>query len=572
MCGIAGVLGSSGAAPNAVREMLSCLQDRGPDATAVKPIGDGAIGHSRLSIVDLRAVSNQPFESADGRYSLVFNGEIYNYRELRRELQGSYGFRTASDTEVLLAAYIHWGPAALERLQGMFAFAIWDQREQSLFAARDRFGVKPFFYSEYGGLFSFASEIKALWAAGVPREANERTWAAYLSQGMYRVGGEAFWRHVLELPAGCLLRVRDGRVSTERWYSLEERVQGLIETTCALNDEEILDQAEALLLESVRLRLHADVPVSINLSGGMDSSLLLALTLRHGAEHVTAFSFYTGDERYDELPWVEQMLESTGIPLTTVLLSAEDVPALAATVALKQDEPFGGIPTLAYADLFQAARSEGRLVLLDGQGLDESWAGYDYYQSPSRAPIVQGTTSSAVRPDCLSPELLALAPERSVPKPFDDALRNVQWRDLMVTKLPRALRFNDRVSMAASTELREPFLHHQLVELGLAARADHKIRDGVSKWTPRTIASRLLPESVALAPKRPVQTPQREWFRGELRHWASDTVDRLFESSVAGWFDEAKTRGELQRYFDQGGDNSFYIWQWINTALLFDGI
>ncbi len=194
MCGIAGVLGSSGAAPNAVREMLSCLQDRGPDATAVKPIGDGAIGHSRLSIVDLRAVSNQPFESADGRYSLVFNGEIYNYRELRRELQGSYGFRTASDTEVLLAAYIHWGPAALERLQGMFAFAIWDQREQSLFAARDRFGVKPFFYSEYGGLFSFASEIKALWAAGVPREANERTWAAYLSQGMYRVGGEAFWR------------------------------------------------------------------------------------------------------------------------------------------------------------------------------------------------------------------------------------------------------------------------------------------------------------------------------------------------------------------------------------------
>ncbi|MGB8225188.1 MAG: asparagine synthase (glutamine-hydrolyzing), partial [Polyangiales bacterium] len=568
MCGIAGVLDSSGVAPNTVRTMLSCLQDRGPDASAVTNIHGGAIGHTRLSIVDLRAVSNQPFQSPDGRYTLVFNGEIYNYQELRRELGGSYRFRTRSDTEVLLAAYIRWGRSALERLQGMFAFAVWDEKERSLFAARDRFGVKPFFYSEYGGAFSFASEIKALWMAGVPRAPNERTWAAYLSRGMYRSNGEVFWRDVLELPSGCLLRVRDGRVSTERWYSLDERVQGLIESVRNLSDDDVLDQAESLLLESVRLRLHADVPVSVNLSGGLDSSLLLALTLRHGAEGVTAYSFYTGDPRYDELPWIEKMLEGTGVPLTGVPLGAEEVPTLAREVALKQDEPFGGIPTLAYAKLFQAARSAGRLVLLDGQGLDEAWAGYDYYQTPSNAPVVQGVRSSAVRPQCASPELLAHASELSVPTPFDDALRNVQWRDLMVTKLPRALRFNDRVSMAASTELREPFLHHELVELGVAARADHKIRDGVSKWTPRTVARRLLPKEVALSPKRPVQTPQREWLRSELRDWASDMVNRLFQSSVAGWFDEAKTREELQRYFDQGGDNSFYIWQWINTALL----
>jgi len=551
--------------------MLSCLQDRGPDASAVTNIHGGAIGHTRLSIVDLRAVSNQPFQSLDGRYTLVFNGEIYNYQELRRELEGSYRFRTRSDTEVLLAAYIRWGRSALERLQGMFAFAVWDEKEHSLFAARDRFGVKPFFYSEYGGAFSFASEIKALWMAGVPRAPNERTWAAYLSRGMYRSNGEVFWRDVLELPSGCLLRVRDGRVSTERWYSLDERVQGLIESVRDLSDDDVLDQAESLLLESVRLRLHADVPVSVNLSGGLDSSLLLALTLRHGAEGVTAYSFYTGDPRYDELPWIEKMLEGTGVPLMGVRLGAEEVPTLAREVALKQDEPFGGIPTLAYAKLFQAARAAGRLVLLDGQGLDEAWAGYDYYQTPSNAPVVQGVRSSAVRPQCASPRLLAHASELSVPTPFDDALRNVQWRDLMVTKLPRALRFNDRVSMAASTELREPFLHHELVELGVAARADHKIRDGVSKWTPRTVARRLLPKEVALSPKRPVQTPQREWLRGELRDWASDMVNRLFQSSVAGWFDEAKTREELQLYFDQGGDNSFYVWQWINTALLFDG-
>lgn len=571
MCGIAGVLDSSGVAPNTVRTMLSCLQDRGPDASAVTNIHGGAIGHSRLSIVDLRAVSNQPFQSLDGRYTLVFNGEIYNYQELRRELEGSYRFRTRSDTEVLLAAYIRWGRSALERLQGMFAFAVWDEKEHSLFAARDRFGVKPFFYSEYGGAFSFASEIKALWMAGVPRAPNERTWAAYLSRGMYRSNGEVFWRDVLELPSGCLLRVRDGRVSTERWYSLDERVQGLIESVRDLSDDDILDQAESLLLESVRLRLHADVPVSVNLSGGLDSSLLLALTLRQGAEGVTAYSFYTGDPRYDELPWIEKMLEGTGVPLTGVRLGAEEVPTLAREVALKQDEPFGGIPTLAYAKLFQAARSAGRLVLLDGQGLDEAWAGYDYYQTPSNAPVVQGVRSSAVRPQCASPGLLAHASDLSVPTPFDDALRNVQWRDLMVTKLPRALRFNDRVSMAASTELREPFLHHELVELGVAARADHKIRDGVSKWTPRTVARRLLPKEVALSPKRPVQTPQREWLRGELRDWASDMVNLLFQSSVAGWFDETKTREELQLYFDQGGDNSFYIWQWINTALLFGG-
>ena len=549
--------------------MLTLLRDRGPDASGVKAVRGGALGHTRLSIVDLRAISNQPFESQCGRYVLVFNGEIYNYRELRKQLTRTYEFQTSSDTEVLLAAYMRWGEAALERLQGMFAFAVWDAHEQSLFAARDRFGVKPFFFSEYCGTFSFASEIKALWAAGVPRVPNERTWAAYLATGAYRVGDEVFWKDIAELPAGWMLRFREGDVRTKRWYRFEERVHEQMAAMQRLNDDEVVERAEFLLRESVRLRLHAHVPVSVNLSGGLDSSLLLALILREGAKQVTAYSFYTGDPRYDELPWIERMIEGTGIELTSVLLTAAQVPELARSIAAKQDEPYGGVPTLAYAKLFQSARKDGRLVLLDGQGLDEAWAGYDYYQIRVGAPVVQGTQTPPVRPECLTPDLMKHLPERSARTPFGNRLRDLQWRDLKVTKLPRALRFNDRISMAASTELREPFLHHELVELGVAAVADHKIRDGVSKWTPRQIARRLLEKDVALAPKRPVQTPQREWLRGELREWVRDTTEGLSRSTVADWFDTSRLRKEVERYFEQGDDNSFYVWQWVNTALLF---
>ncbi|HEX6966019.1 MAG TPA: asparagine synthase (glutamine-hydrolyzing) [Gemmatimonadaceae bacterium] len=573
MCGIAGLFGR-GWEPAQLDAMIARQRHRGPDAsgTYADPSGLAALGHNRLSIIDLSDAGAQPMFSHDGRLCIVFNGEIYNYLELRAELH-DYPFRSRSDTEVVLAAYERWGEACLDRFVGMFAFLIWDTREQRLFAARDRFGVKPMYYHQRpDGSLAIASEIGTLRTGGVPMEPDEVTWATYLVHGIHEHTARTFWRGVQALPAGHKLTWRDGQLRIAKWYDLAERV-GAKFSDASLADT--IEEYHALLVDSIRLRFRSDVPVGINLSGGLDSSTLLALVQEtQGADSgVTAFTFVTGDPAYDELPWVEQMLARTRHPLVTCRLSPEDVPALAASVQAHQDEPFGGIPTLAYARLFEEARARGVIVLLDGQGMDEQWAGYDYYRrangadGASSAAIVQGTTSAPTRPECLTPEFAALARDAELPTPFPDALRNLQYRDACCTKIPRALRYNDRVSMRASTELREPFLDHRLFELAFRQPRERKIQGDTGKWLVREMVQRLLPQGVVEAPKRPLQTPQREWLRGPLAEWAQERIDNATAGACRAWLDRDAVLSEWARYRAGEGDNSFFIWQWVNLAL-----
>ena len=249
---------------------------------------------------------------------------------------------------------------------------------------------------------------------------------------------------------------------------------------------------------------------------------------------------------------------------------------MAESVQKHQDEPFGGLPTLAYARLFEVARADGTIVLLDGQGMDEQWAGYDYYLAAlngngSATTLIQGTKQSPVRDDCLTPEFLSLAQPFKPREPFPDKLRNMQYRDAVFTKIPRALRFNDRVSMRSSTELREPFLDHRLFELALRQPAERKIADGKSKWFLRQTAKQLLPDGVVEAPKRPLQTPQREWLRGPLREWAGGKIEDALAVFGGSWLDESAVRKSWQAYCEGAGDNSFFVWQWISLGLLESG-
>jgi asparagine synthase (glutamine-hydrolysing) len=552
--------------------MVTSLRHRGPDDEGwhVEPDGMAGLGHNRLSILDLSPAGHQPMWDARGERVIVFNGEIYNYLELRRELT-DYPFITRTDTEVILAAYDRWGEACLDRLIGMFAFLIWDRREGRLFAARDRFGVKPLHYHQSpDGSLAVASEIKALHAAGVLAQPDAASWASYLTRGLYDHSERTFWGEVYSLPPGHMLIWRQGRVEISCWYDLAKRT-GLDFDTRPVNEVE--EDYIALLEESVRFRFRSDVPVGVNLSGGLDSSLLLALMQRiQGKDSETmAFTFVTGDPEYDELPWVEQMIRQTRHPLHVCRLNPEDVPDLAASVAAHEDEPFGGLPTLAYARLFERARSKGVIVLLDGQGLDEQWAGYDYYATALEGrtvPTIQGTSSRPVRPECLRPEFAALADSWRAPQPFQDELRNAQYRDARFTKIPRALRFNDRISMRSSTELREPFLDHRLFELALRQPPGRKIDQGTSKVLLRRIAKRLLPSGIAEAPKRALQTPQREWLKGPLRDWAQNQIETALECYGASWLHPEQVRTAWKAYLERGDDNSFYIWQWISLGQL----
>lgn len=572
MCGIAGIFGN-----NWKRHQLTAMQSvqkhRGPDDEGFyfDPLNIAGLAHNRLSIIDLSKAGHQPMRL--GENWIVFNGEIYNYLELRRELEGGFDFKTKTDTEVLLAAYLKWGAAFLDRLIGMFAFVIWNEKEKTAFAARDRFGVKPlYFHQKPDGTLFIASEIKAIHAAGIKREPNPQTWANYLSYGLTDYVQETFWNEINSLPAGFVLHWRDGSINCSRWYDIADRVDSEFDER---NESEVRDEYSELMKDSVCLRFRSDVPVGINLSGGLDSSSLLSVVQKtqNGSESVKAFTFTTGDERYDELPWVKQMVAQTRHPLIECRLSPEEVPDLAFSVQKMQDEPYGGLPTLAYAKLFETARENGVKVLLDGNGMDEQWGGYDYYKTAfennnHQTSVVQGTKDKPLKPECLSDEFRKMADFSGFPKIFPDKFRNLQYRDTVFTKIPRAMRYNDRISMRSSTELREPFLDHRLFELAFRQSPERKRTNGTSKKMLREITRKLLPKNVTEAPKRPLQTPQREWLRENLREWADEQIKNGLKNFGGVWLDKKAVLSEWENYCAGESDNSFYVWQWISLGMI----
>ena len=571
MCGISGIVGR-GWQPSQLEAMIASQHHRGPDMVGsyFDPHGLAALALNRLSILDLSPAGRQPMTDPETGLTIVLNGEIYNFVELRDELH-DYPYRSKTDTEVVLAAYRKWGEACLDRLIGMFAFLIWDERKQRLFAARDRFGVKPLhYYFREGEPVLFASEIQTLFAAGAPRRMNAATWATYFAEGLHDHSDGTFWENIHSLPPGHSLTWDGGRVQVKCWYDLAER------TGCDLDlrpEETVQEEYLAILKDSVRLRFRSDVPVGINLSGGLDSSILLALvqSLQGANSDIEAFTYVTGDPNYDELPWVKLMLEGTVHPSMVYQLHPEEVPALAASVQAHESEPFGGIPTLAYARLFERARANGVIVVMDGQGMDEQWAGYDYYASngngSTSASPIQGTQQRTTRSECLLAEFASLAKPFVSPSPFPDALRNRQYVDTRYTKIPKALRFNDRISMRASVELREPFLDHRLFELALRQPRQRKIENGTRKKLLREVARRLISKSLVEAPKRPVQTPQREWLRGPLKFWAQECIDAALQSYGNAWLDPSTVREQWHEYCSGQGDNSFHVWQWISLGL-----
>ncbi|MDR5589680.1 asparagine synthase (glutamine-hydrolyzing) [Christiangramia sp. SM2212] len=567
MCGIAGIVSPFDREED-LKKMLQVQKHRGPDHTGFyKDPGYAFLGHNRLSIIDLSPYANQPFNDPSGRYSMIFNGEIYNYKELREELKHFYQFRTQSDTEVLLAAFIKHGEKCLYKLNGMFSFAIWDHHDKTLFAARDRFGVKPFYYRKRSKEFLFASEIKTLKAVSGTNEPSLKVWANYFAYGSYGLPDETFFQDIYQLPAGHFLTFKNGELQIDQWYDFMSNVSQ-IKTTDDFEDTKL--RYLSLLKDSIRLRFRSDVEVGFNISGGVDSSLLLALVNFYDeSDQIKAYTFYTGNSDYDELPWVKKMIDITGNPLNEVLLKASEVEKYSEVISDFQDEPYGGIPTIAYAKIFEKAREENVLVLLDGQGMDEQWAGYDYYSGESSS-IIQGQNriSSTFKMNCLSEDLLRFSDKPIYPEPFKNKLQNLQFRDLFYTKIPRALRFNDRISMRCGTELREPFMDHKLVEFAFAQPDHFKIKGNIQKHLLRELIKDIVPPEITNTPKRPLQTPQREWLGNELRDFVSEQLNTLRNSDFSHWFNHKTIEKEWNNYLKGDQDSSFHIWQWINAAQL----
>ncbi len=371
------------------RRALALLTHRGPDRTRVWHGPRIALGHTRLAIVDLSESADQPMSDRSGRYRIVFNGEVYNFAELRRELEDEGAlFRTASDTEVILEAYRRWGAGCLERLNGMFAFAVYDTREHKLFAARDRYGVKPLYFARAGGHFSFASEMKALLALGAASRPNWGQVARFARGWGCDTGGETVFAGIEALPAGHSVEVSGARVTLTPWWDVSER---RVSVPRRFGDR--VARFRELLTDAVRLRLRNDVETGVCLSGGMDSSAVygLARKLRAAGEvrcatsgqmkEFRVFSVSHPGTAVDEFPWVERCVRHWGDdePVSVVRPEPGLLPALLDELVWHQEAPVWSSSVLALHIMYRHVSEQGTRVILEGHGGDELLGGYPYF-------------------------------------------------------------------------------------------------------------------------------------------------------------------------------------------------
>ena len=604
MCGISGIIGK-GWGVHQLESMVQKQRHRGPDDSGLYISEDRLVGlgHNRLSIIDLSSAGQQPMSNYNGTCWIVFNGEIYNYVELKRELS-DYPYKSKTDTEVILAAYEKWGENCVDYFNGMFAFAIWDSEKKRLFCARDRLGIKPFYYIQDGDKFMFASEIKALLSAGWKVSPNWATWATYLVHGYYDHSDETFFADVLALSSGNILIWESERITIKNYWDLSV----LAKDQLSLSDEEASDCFINLLEDSVSLRLRSDVPVGVNLSGGLDSASLVSTmdNLLQAEGELKTFTASFSDCRYDEHSFASEVPRQTRWTQHIKRLDDTDVWDLAWHTIWHQEAPFGGIATLAYSKLHNLAKEIGVTVLLEGQGMDEMLGGYDYFrpyyfldllekgklqllrqeiraiqsnsgfwlsavrqlQSGMNFNTYQDGTSH-LRPECVSPVMRDLAGETNLfPQVFSDHLSNALFRDLSFTKLPRVLRMNDRLSMAYGRELREPYLDYRIVEFLFSLPGHQKIRLGRGKHQLRHAMADRLPDNIRLAKKRAVVTPQREWLQTTLYPRVKEIISSA-SFAERGIFDVRKVHDTFKSFCRSDSSNSFFVWQWINVELWF---
>ncbi|MCK8518067.1 asparagine synthase (glutamine-hydrolyzing) [Methanoculleus sp. 7T] len=545
MCGIAGQFALNGGKADTalVGAMAERLRHRGPDGEGSLFSGPVGLAHRRLAIIDLSDEGRQPMANEDGSIWIVFNGEIYNYLELREELLAAgHRFATATDTEVILHAYEEWGRNCLHRFNGMWAFAIWDERRRELFCARDRLGVKPFYYTTAGDSFLFASEIKALRAhPAVGQKPNDRMLLTFLAWGVADHTEETMYDGICQLrPAHFIIVSERGVGEPQRYWDVTVNA-----ASQGADDEAAARRVRELLTDAVRLRLRSDVPVGTCLSGGIDSSTITVLIndlLR--AEHPGSvgerqktFSVCFDDERFDESRHIDTVVAATGVASQRVTPDTDGLWEDIGRLLYMQDEPFASLSIYAQYCVMRLARDEVKVVL-DGQGADEQLAGYIAYQAPYiRGLLRQGRVLAALREAVGSAKnhrsffswaarQFVVRSERrgllrgSAPEVlrYAGSLDEVLKREVTASNLPLLLHWEDRNSMAFSIEARVPFLDYRLVEYLAGLPLDQKIRGGVTKYVLRQAIRGLVPDAVRCRmDKMGFVTPEEAWMKDELR-------------------------------------------------------
>jgi asparagine synthase (glutamine-hydrolysing) len=614
MCGIAGFVESSSVGspfdPESARalthRMCEAIRHRGPDDEGMLVEPGVALGMRRLSIIDV-ATGHQPISNEDGRISVVFNGEIYNFRELRRSLQAAgHRFSTGTDTEVIVHAYEQWGADAFTRLRGMFALALLDRDARTVLIARDRVGIKPLYYASVNGRLYFGSEIKSLLCApDLPRDLNLDALDHYLSF-LYAPRDESFFACIRKLPPGSLLTWRNGRISVVPYW------KPAAQETFIGSERDAVDQLQDVLIDAVRAHLVSDVPLGAFLSGGIDSSLVVALMSKISGARVKTFSIGFEQPEYDELAYARRVAQVYGTDHHEDVVRPDGVGVLEKIVA-HFDEPFGDTSALPTWYVSQLAAREVTVVL-SGDGGDEMFGGYTRYIPDTRvttvdryAPAVLRRMAGAVgarlphgargkrflrhvardargryldaigfftaddKAGLLSADLRgqlsAGDPECRLIRHFD-RYAQLSWPSQMMrfdveTYLPEDILTKvDRMSMAHSIEARVPLLDNSVIDFASSLPAALKIRDGRRKHVLKEVAARFLPGELIDRRKQGFGVPLDVWFRGNLRELFADTLLSA-RSLQRGYFQPAFVHGLIHEHVSGRRDHTFRLWQLV---------
>jgi asparagine synthase (glutamine-hydrolysing) len=564
MCGIAGIISTNPIhlSTDRLKVMTDSIAHRGPDGEGfwINKNNNVGLGHRRLAIIDLSDAAAQPFHYLN-RYSITYNGEIYNYIEVREDLQKKgYQFQTQSDTEVILVAYDCWKDECVLQFDGMFAFAIWDQQSQKLFAARDRFGEKPFYYFFDGNQFLFASEIKALWAAGIAKEWNQLILLNYLANGHTQNAVDAsltFYKNIYSIPPGHHLTysLQNKAMTVAIYWDLDKQ------STQKINEEDAIEQFQFLFNQSIERRLRSDVPTGTSLSGGLDSSSVVATIHQHKQPTYSQSAFtavFPGFEK-DELAYAKKVSNAFQLHHYTTEPTAEGFLKDYKKLLWHQEQPLSSSSVYAQYKVMELAKENAVTVLLDGQGADEILAGYNkyvhWYLQEQFAKFRYGLTMqeriqlqqnnipfkwgfanymAAWFPIVANAQLEEIErkkilvhphirrdyakeyydPQYSVYKPPVSKLNDILYFNTMQQGLGELLHNADRNSMAHSREMRLPFLSHELVEFVFSLPSHYKIHNGFTKYILRKSMEKQLPnEIVWRTDKVGYEPPQKQWMQ-----------------------------------------------------------
>ena len=630
MCGIAGFLdpkrrsGDNELTALAVR-MASALHHRGPDAQGawVDESAGVALGHARLSIIDLSAAGAQPMQSASGRFVLSYNGEIYNAGELRAELErAGHTFCGHSDTEVLVEGFAEWGVSAtVERTIGMFAFAAFDRKERVLTLARDRLGIKPVYWGRVDGRVVFASELKAF--AALPEFApaiDRQALAAYLCTGAVPAPA-SIYQDIQKLEPGSLLEIRDdGETRGERYWSLlDVAIRGRA-APLDIDDEEACERLQTLLTDAVKRRMVADVPLGVFLSGGIDSSTVTALMQANSATPIKSFTIGFHEHGYNEADAAKAVASHLGTDHTELYVTPAEAQSVVPKLPQIYDEPFADvsqIPTFLVSEMTRRHVT----VALSGDGGDELFAGYNRYAqglrvaralrqlpgplpgaasqaifllSPTQWDAIFAVLPAGMRPrqagdklhklagvlgadvddyyhvlvsPCAEAWRLVQGAQAPEPAPFSAGVRSrfpdelawMQYADT-VTYLPDDILTKvDRASMAVSLEARVPLLDHRVVDFAWRLPPHLKIRRGQGKWLLRQVLDKYVPKSLVDRPKTGFAVPLDAWLRGPLKDWANDL---LHPEAISrnGLLDAASIQTKLAEHLSGRRNWQHFLW------------